>query len=430
MSIKNFISFLSTFCLTAALTFTSCKETGPQVKPVETETYLNQFDFEGTPLGIGSVVRFEQDNNTVQFWISPNSGMTDIDEMAEDGNCVVLSVHKSCIGSRDRFTKSGSFVKYGNKVFATGDAGIGYIETKVTGDTVALRFAIEKLHTKSEPAVTLSGEYKGVFTTFTDVPYSNEWAIERDRFALSSAKMTVREDGGCDTYTLYESNSNEAIEFTMPQSYRGNIALFNTNDKPVDGVTVKYNGGKAMTLSEAYGSITADFDEAKMMVSFDLTYEGKRIRAEYEGAYSQETRKANRYIYSSGYQYETHYNGRFMFSELRLEKKGNSYVFKFVPVGTDEMYSDIPELVISDLSLIGKSDIKMRTTKGWHFEFDKINVDPYENEWKPAPSEDSRMTIYETEEGYYVDIELATKEPTFGYLSTIDLHYEGPVTLK
>lgn len=430
MNIKNFISFLSTFCLTAALTLTGCKEQEPEIKSGDTETYLNKFNFEGTSLGIGSVVRFDQDNNTVQFWISPDSGMTDIDEMTEENNCIILSVHKSYIGDRDRFTKNGSFVKYGNKVFAAGDSGIGYIETKVNGDTVALRFAVEKLHAKSEPAVALSGEYKGVFTTFTDTPYNNEWAIERDRSALASAKMTLREDGGCDTYTLYESNSNKAIEFTMPQSYRGSVALFNTTDKPVDGVTVKYDGGKTMTVSEAYGSITAGFDEEQMNVSFDLTYEGKRIRAEYTGPYSQETKKANRYIYSSGYTYETHYNGKFLFSELRLEKRNNSFVFKFIPEGTDEMYSDIPELTISDQSLIGKSDIQIRNTKGWHFEFDKINVDAYENDWKPAPTEDSRLTIYKTEEGYYVDLELATKEPTFGYLSTIDLHYEGPVTQK
>ena len=57
-------------------------------------------------------------------------------------------------------------------------------------------------------------------------------------------------------------------------------------------------------------------------------------------------------------------------------------------------------------------------------------LDPYENEWKPAATEESTLTIYETKDGYYVDLELSTIEPTFKYVSTIDLHFEGPVTWK
>lgn len=430
MNIKAYFSSVTLLCLAMIVTLSGCKEPAPSSDGDTTETIQNEFSFNGSSHSIGSAVRFDQDNNTVQFWLSPNSGMTDIDEMAEDGDCIVLSVHKSYLGSRDRLTKSGSFIKYGSEVYTSGDEGLGYIETEIKDDVLTLKFAVEKFPVKSETALALTGVYSGSFSIFEDQPYSNEWAIERDRSSLSSASLVIREDGGSDTYILYEGKNSKAIEFTMPQSYRGIDALFNTKDEPLDGVNVLYDGGKTMELSKAYGSINASFAEQGMDVSFDLTYEGKRIRAEYKGAYDTEIRKSNRYIYKSGYPYQDHYDGRFNLSELRIERKSNGYTFKFIPQGTDEIYSDIPELRITDLSLIGKSDIRLRNTEGWHFEFDKMMLDPYENEWKPAATEESTLTIYETKDGYYVDLELSTIEPTFKYVSTIDLHFEGPVTWK
>jgi hypothetical protein len=94
------------------------------------------------------------------------------------------------------------------------------------------------------------------------------------------------------------------------------------------------------------------------------------------------------------------------------------------------MYSDIPVLTITDSALIGKENIDMRNTGGWSFRFDKINVSRYENEWKPAPSKGSTLSITEDNGTYRIEITLETVEPTFKYVSTIDLHYEGPATIK
>ena len=428
MKFRNHISSIAGLALAASLLFTGCKEPDP-VNPGEGTTIENGFVYEGTKSDIGSVVRFDQDNNTVQFWLSTAEGVTDIDQMG--GDCVILSVHKSYLGNRDRMTKAGSFVKCGEDVFSAGDDGIGYIETYIQGDTISLKFAVEKFNVKSgSPSLALSGEYHGIFSTFTDQPYANEWAVDRERKDISSAEFILREDGGCDTFILYDGKDSRAIEFTMPQSRRGKTTLFNTEDVPLEGVTARYSDGKEIDITKVFGSINADVDENGMKVSFDLTYNGERIRAEYDGKYETVLKKANRYIYESGYPYATGYNGRFFFTELRAERDFNTMTLKFIPEGTDEMYSSIPVLTLTDFSLIGQENIDLRNTPGWSFKFDKIDVSCYENEWKPAPSAGSTLTIIEDDEKFCIELILETIEPTFKYVSTIDLYYEGSIVVK
>lgn len=422
--IKRFTYAIAAFA--AAFSLTCCQEPVPPAG--EGVLFANEFVLNGTASSIGSAVRFDQDNNTIQFWLSPSSGLTTADEIENAGVHIVISTHKSFIGSRDRFTKAGSFVRSGDSQFATGDEGMGYIETSIIGDTLILKFAIETLSTKGEEPseAVLYGEYKGVYSTFTDTALVNEWAVDRDRNSLTSAKFTEREDGGVDTFVLNDANG-AAIEFTMPQSRRGLPTLFNTSDTPMAGVTMKYDGN-TIDVSEAFGSITAMIDETEVKVSFDITSDSKRIRAEYEGAYEYASIKANRYIYRSGYPSGSGYDGKFGLEGLRISEFNGVLKLEFLPIGTDGRFSDIPELQISDQTLIGKSEIDLRNTPGWHFEFDKIVVDCFENEWKPAPVSGSFLTIIETENGYIVNMELATEEPTFKYISTIDLYYEGPVT--
>jgi hypothetical protein len=118
----------------------------------------------------------------------------------------------------------------------------------------------------------------------------------------------------------------------------------------------------------------------------------------------------------------------FILTELRTEQEFGRMTLKFIPEGTDERYSDIPELTISDFSLIGQEKIDLRNTPGWYFEFDRIAVECYDNEWKPAPMEGSWITILESEDNIIINMELATEDPAFKYISTIDLYYEGTIS--
>ena len=134
--------------------------------------YTNTFTLDGSEYTIGSVVRFDQDNNTVQFWISQEEGLTTVESIEEAGEYLVISTHKSYLGSRDRFTKAGTFVKFGNRRFAYGDEGLGYIETSFTEEEMSIEFAVENLNTKSddaaeETAAALKGDYKGTYATYT-----------------------------------------------------------------------------------------------------------------------------------------------------------------------------------------------------------------------------------------------------------------------
>lgn len=412
----------------------SCGKT-PTPDSGRQDQYTNTFTLDGSEYTIGSVVRFDQDNNTVQFWISQEEGLTTVESIEEAGEYLVISTHKSYLGSRDRFTKAGTFVKFGNRRFAYGDEGLGYIETSFTEEEMSIEFAVENLNTKSddaaeETAAALKGDYKGTYATYTEEALDNEWAMNLERFDVASAHVITREDGGVDTYTLYDRSGLVAVEFTLPQSRRGLPTLFSMTESVDKAFRIKYNNGNNADMTLAFGSITAIADENGLRVSFDITENETRIRAEYEGAYTSSMVKGNRYIYSSGSSYGSGYDGKFNLTELRSEQEFGKIILKFIPEGTDEMYSDIPELTISDFSLIGQEKIDMRNTPGWYFEFDRIAVECYDNEWKPAPMAGSWLTIKEMEDGdgIIIDMELATEDPTFKYISSIDLYYEGYIS--
>ena len=437
MTYSNTISSIAAVLAISMTLFTGCEKPGPATGTDEEVTYANEFIHEGSVYDIASVVRFDQDNNTIQFWISDKEGLTTIDQVADAGKHLVISVHKSYIGSRDRFTKAGSFVRFDNLGFSAGDEGYAYADCALTGDTLTLKFAVQNMLTRESAAdLDISGEYRGTYSTYTEAPLNNEWTFERERTRLKEMEVIEREDGGEDTYKLYDITGQTAIHITLPQARRGLPTRFAIGTTALKGVSLSYNNGQTIPLDQAYGTITANFDdeESHAAISFDISYGDIRIRAEYAGAFNKKYIKANRYIYESGSAYGTGYEGKYFFSELRREAHGQTYIFKFIPQGTDEQWNKIPILRISDHSLIGKTDIDLRNTAGWSFDFDRFQAitcyDP-KNEGKPAAAEGSKLSIYETEEGYYVDLELESLDPynLAGKPTTIDLHFEGPVTI-
>lgn len=424
--IMKTINWISSIAIIIMTLLSGCKE--PQPSNGDGEGIANGFTYNDETIAIGSVVRFDQDNHTVQFWLSPEEGLATIDDMERNGNYLIVSTHMSYIGSRDRFTKPGSFVRYGQMQFAYADEGMGYIETSLSEEEVTISFSVEKMASGSnDSSMAIQGHYKGSYSSYSEEPLENECAVNRVRTDISKAEFTFREDGGPDTYRLFDSSGSNLLEFTLPQSRRGLPTLFNTKDESPEGIMISYYDRDKIDLSQAFGSITADINETSMNISFDISAESERIRAEYDGVYDLEIRKSNRYIYDSGYPYGSGYDGRFNLVELRTEYDFGKIVMKFIPYDTDERFADIPELTITDISLIGQEMVDLRNTPGWYFEFDKMAVSCYENEWKPAASEGSYLTILETEngDGIIVDLILSSEEPTFKYISTIDLHYEG-----
>lgn len=427
----NFRSFIAIF-LTGALTFISgCTDPAiPQIEEEE-ENFSNDFTYNGNVYNIGSVVRFDQNNNTIQLWISETEGLTDIDAVEEAGDYLIVSFHKSYLGQRDRFTKPGSFIRFGNKVFASGDDGLGYIDTELSGNDITVKFAVKRMHTRAEDEeIELFGSYKGSFGTYNEPKYENQIGINRNRQTLSDLHMILREDGGSDTFILYDNTGKEALSLCLPQARRGLPTQFYLGSENTEGMKISYAGQHEIPLDQAYGTATVDFSANAVTVSVDITYNETNIKAEYAGGFTSETVKANRYIYESGSAYGTGYEGKFVLSELRVERYNNSLIFKFIPEGTDEQYSDIPILRITDTALIGKKKIDLRNTPGWFFEFDRLEVGCYENEFKPCAAEGSFLTLIETENGYHVDLELQSDDPYSLSSSTIDLHYNGAATIK
>ena len=73
MNIFHRLSIASILLPGILFLLTGCKDPAPAT-PAE-EAVTNGFVYNGNEYSIGSVVRFDQDNNTVQFWLSPNSDL-------------------------------------------------------------------------------------------------------------------------------------------------------------------------------------------------------------------------------------------------------------------------------------------------------------------------------------------------------------------
>ena len=403
----------------------SCEKPVPAPEP---EEQTNFFTYEGYSFDINSVVRYDNGDNTVELWLSPDRGLTNIAAIEKAGDYVVLNTNKDYLNKRDRFnaaTSKGSFIRFGgDKEFAYGDAGTAYIEVSISGDAINISFMAQKLYAKSEAAIkaTVQGTYSGTYVTEQEMPYENEWGLNRNRSAITSAVYTTYENGSDSEITLYGENSSESVKLTLTESLVGKQIYLPSTSK----IALHYEGGVEYALTNASGLISTSMKDSILEVTIDLTDGNKRIRATYKGEYENEIAKENRYKYQ--YEGESPYEGRHDIVKLMVENRSGQCKLYFSPSEGYTMdkanKSHMPILTVpSEIINAGKKFFN--EIDGWEFAFDLMEAWPYNDEYQPHPAETDWIEINQDGNVYEVEFMLtsiATGMPS----STMDLYFKGP----
>ena len=390
------------------------KNTQPTDSPKPERT--NFFVYDGYSFDINSVVRFDKGDNSVELWLSPESGLTTSEAIEKAGDFVVVNTNVSYLGGKDRFSgqpSKSSFLRYGNNLeFTYGKEGIAYIELSMTDTELTLSFMSEKLYTRSaaETSVMLQGSYSGKYITEIELPYSNEWGFDKERKALAKAHYQTYEDDSFSTFTLYDEAGSPAVELSVNPSKVGKKINL-TGTSTAQDVKIRYNNGQKYNLTNTVGTIETSFEGETAYINVDLNNDGRKFRAHYSGQYTSRYVKLNRFIYEYGGADETsYYEGRHEVVKLMTKRSGDSQTFYFSP---SESYtintanSTIMPVLTVPTSIINAGKKAFTEISGWYLAFDLMQVSPFESEYKPHPDEKDWIEIRYANDKYEIDLELS-----------------------
>ena len=192
---------LAAFITAAMTTINSCQKPDNGTENTKPAEKTNYFTYDGYSFEINSVVQYDKGDKNIELWLSPSAGLTTINEVKSAGDYVVLNTHSSFLGNKDRFNATNSkssFIRFGeNLQFSYGKTGTAYIEVSINGNEITLEFLAQKLYSKASDAsaAMLEGKYSGTFSVEKELPFSNQWGINRNREDLTAARYTTYEDG-------------------------------------------------------------------------------------------------------------------------------------------------------------------------------------------------------------------------------------------
>jgi hypothetical protein len=428
---------LRTFSTTiaAAIVFLAggCQKTDtPQQEPEERKNF---FTYDSYSFDINSVVQYDKGDNSVELWLSPESGLTTSKQIESAGDYIVLNTHVSYLGNRDRFnaqTSQDSYIRFGNDLqYKYGDQGTAYIELNIEGDQISLNFLAQHLYTKAEDATKgaeaqLQGTYTGSFAVEKEKAYQNEWGLNREHNPISKVIMTMREDDGDWSVAMLNEDGTEGIRINFPQDLQDQKIQIGNNDK-TRKLKFYYNGGAEFPLTESAGSIEIlnDVNGAPLTISVSLINGDTYLRAEYAGGFTPELIRLNRFTFD--YAGESPYEGTHDIVKLMIQDLGDLIKFYFSP---SEGYSvndatswHMPILVVPK-SIINQGPQMFTALSNWSFDFDLMQVEPYENDYKPHPDVNDVIEVSESHGEYEVEMKLwgiATSMDS----SYIDLYFKG-----
>ena len=405
----------------AMFSMNSCQKPDNGTEVTDPTEKTNYFIYDGYSFDINSVVKYEQGDNIVELWLSPTVGATTISEIESEGDYVILKTDKAYLGKRDRFAdgnSKNSNISFGtNHKFSYGDAGTAYIQASIDGDDINIEFLAQKLYTKAEVKAALQGSYKGKFTTQTEQPYNNEWGIDRNRETISGAAYTTYEVGGNSEITLLNEEKEECVTISIDPSLIGKSINF-----PYTGASSKlkitYNRIMELNVSKASGSFSTTLNEGELLVNIDATSGEKRFRATYKGEYESETVKPNRYIFkhegSSIIEKDT--------DEIVNIAVENGSVCRFTFLPSEAGYYK-PTLTVPT-SIINGGKKAFTDLTDWKFEFADMQVEPYEDDYKPHPAATDWIEVNKIGNTYEVEFVLSSIATGMQNCS-IDIYYKG-----
>jgi hypothetical protein len=162
-----------------------------------------------------------------------------------------------------------------------------------------------------------------------------------------------------------------------------------------------------------------------LTISVSLINGDTYLRAEYAGGFTPELIRLNRFTFD--YAGESPYEGTHDIVKLMIQDLGDLIKFYFSP---SEGYSvndatswHMPILVVPK-SIINQGPQMFTALSNWSFDFDLMQVEPYENDYKPHPDVNDVIEVSESHGEYEVEMKLwgiATSMDS----SYIDLYFKG-----
>lgn len=416
---------LSAAILTAfAVIFASCEKTNETKQAEEPKT--NYFTFEEYTFEINSVVQYDKGDNNIELWLSSEKGLTTTEAVENAGEFVVLNTNKQFLGKRDRFydeSSKGSFIRFNNQSeFAYGDTGSAYIEVSITSGTITLDFMAQNMYTKAQPNVCMQGNYTGTFSIEKEIPYENEWGVDRKRKSLgSSAYLTSAEANTL--IKTFEEDGSEAVSLSIKPSLIG-IRNFMPYTGAAEDLVITYNSGQILDLKKATGLIYVAPKDDNLEINIDVMAGPKRMRVAYNGRWNR-----FKYDYAVG---QSQYEGTNGIAKLMVKKSsGNKTKFYFSPsedyhINNNINKSHMPILTVpTDIINAGKK--KFSEIADWEFVYDLMEVWPFENEYRPYPATEDNIEIIQM--GNYYEIKITLASLISGSTqSSIDIYYKGSAT--
>lgn len=419
------------FMTSLLLMMGSCEK--PDSNKPEPEERKNFFTFETYSFDINSVVKYDKGDNAIELWLSPESGLTSISQIENSGDYVVLNTHASYLGSRDRFNaqaSSDSYIRFGNDLqYEYGDAGVAYIEVQIEGDQITLDFLAQNLNAKAADQVNaqLQGTYSGTYVTEKEKAYENDWGINRQHNQIDKVVMTMREDDGDWSIKMLNKDGTEGIRIDFPSEMMDQEIVIGGNNNAND-LKLFYNGGVEFPLKDAAGwiKILNNVNDKPLTVSISLIKGDTQLRAEYAGKFTSEIVKLNRFIYSNAAT-SLFENGTYEIVKLMVENNGKTCRFFLSPSegytisGSNSTHMPILTVPAEIINAGKKSFMEL---KDWKFEFVEMQVWPYEDEFRPHPSQSDWIEV--KKEGNIYQLEFILSSIATGMAeSHIDAHYKG-----
>lgn len=427
---KIYSPFRSAIIIAALIFAAGCEKT-PEKPSQDSEKEDNLFIYDGYSFDINSVVQYDTGTNQLEFWLSSQKGLQTTQEVTAAGDYVVISTHKSYLGTRDRFTgtaSDNSSIRFCNEVFSKGDEGNGYIRIDMKDDILTLEFVAQYLYTKAnaEPKNKIEGKYEGTFVIEPETEYTNQWGPGRERNEISDVLVTFYEDNTKTCIDLYSDNGEEFNLQIIPD-YFGRKIFFPGNS--TQGLALTYGGDKTFNMNGIAGFIETKISDESFELALDIQLDDNRMRAYYKGEYRQETVKTNRYIYltntfdGADNQYVP-LTEKYEIKKLLVSESDGTITFYFA---TDTDYAignsdsvKIPKLSVP-ASIVNAGRHYFNTLEEWEVIYDKL----YISDDEPLElTDDNWVEISRTGDYFEISGEISYQSTT-SPLTGLDFNFKG-----
>lgn len=277
--------------LLAAGSFAACTDDNDEGTTAPPPVALNnQIELNGAnPVEIRSAIYEMDDNDNYAFYLSPTSGITGMEEMEAAGDYLRVTVADpkgKIYPDADNFEFAyGGLTVNEHTMFAVKSLSleVGYTEA-----SAALKLVIELQHSDGR---TLRAGYDGTCNKATLPVLENEYELDEVPTSIGSAIVWKAPAKGTTTYTFYaRTGLTEPTEGAdgLTVVLSDGIDASEIDLSTADPSKVKVSCGGFTSSQETTGTLHIGINaQGKLTLTLDAEQSGRRLRADYEGGFSE-----------------------------------------------------------------------------------------------------------------------------------------------